>query len=297
MVRKKSECTTPVSAANKINNNKTPTTTSKPSQPSISDLHAQIQSQQEEIERLSKFVDAQASHIVSIEENCKNLQDRITENERAINFNSSLLAVKDVVIERLTEDLNRCQQFMRRPCVNIVGLPKPKDESHDMLKEKIHEMLLKTNGAVAENDVDKFHRDGPSNQDVIIRFKTHTAKERFYENRKKITGDSYMKVRPLLTEGTKNLLKRASEAIQEYEKEKNKPEFVLPDVHGNLLVKMQHKSRVGLFLKFSNLSSLCSQVMRAQELEASVGFKHYEECYTRFDNSNAVNDDVHGNSW
>ena len=101
-----------------------------------------------------------------------------------------------------------------------------------MLKEKIHEMLSKTNGAVAENDVDKFHRDGPSNQDVIIRFKTHTAKERFYENRKKITGYTYMKVCPLLTEGTKNLLNMASEAIQEYEKEKNKPEFVLPDAMG-----------------------------------------------------------------
>ena len=298
MTRKKSVSTTPVSAAsiNKktaANNNNTPPTTSK--LPSISELHAQIQAQNEEIERLSKVVDAQATHIVTIEDNHRKLQARLAENERAVNLHSSLLAVKDVVIERLTEELNRCQQFMRRPCVSIAGLPKPNEESQDMLKAKIIEMLAKTDGVVTDNDVDKFHRDGPSHgshQDVIVKFITHTAKELFYEDRKKIAGGSRLKIRPLLSEGTKNLFNMASEAIEEYQKLQNPPEFILPDVHGNLMVKMKKKSRVGLFLKFSNLSSLCSQLMRAQEVEASVGFKHYKECNTRFEDRD---DDDHGN--
>ena len=100
MVRKKSVCTTPVSAAaNKNNNNNTPTTTPKPSVPTISDLLAQIQSQQEEIERLSKFVDAQATYIVSIKENYKNLHARITENERAISFSRHSSLSKNVSLK------------------------------------------------------------------------------------------------------------------------------------------------------------------------------------------------------
>ena len=69
---------------------------------------------------------------------------------------------------------------MRRPCVSIVGLAKPRDEKHGMLKDQIEKMLEKTNGAVTEADIDKFHRDGPSfgsQQDVIVIFKSHTAKE------------------------------------------------------------------------------------------------------------------------
>ena len=36
----------------------------------------------------------------------------------------------------------------------------------------------------------------------------------------------------------------------------NPPQFILPDVHGNLMVKMQKKTKAGLFIHFDAITEL-----------------------------------------
>ena len=92
------------------------------------------------------------------------------------------------------------------------------------------------------DDIDKMHRNGPpngANQDIIVRFKTHSAKEAFYKARKSLPALlSYVKIRPSLSNDQQKLLKDARELLKEYSEGEffgdNPPEFVFADVHGNI---------------------------------------------------------------
>ncbi len=96
-----------------------------------------------------------------------------------------------------------------------------------------------------------------------------------------------MKIRPSLTDGTRRLMKDATAEIKEYLNLRNPPDFVLPDIHGNLLVKMKFKSRLGLFVKFRNLESFRTNVLLAQETKPDAEFNHY-------DVEESADDELHG---
>ena len=262
-----------------------PATPKATSKQECGEMMQKINMQEEEIRRLREFVDAQSQHIVQIEENFAALKRRVTINEETIERDRSISCVKDHVINELREQLNKTRQFMRRPCITIAGLPKAKDESRDSLKQEIHSLIGRTNGKVTVADVDKFHRDGPQNgskQDVILRFTSHTAKEVFYANRKDITGtNETLKIRPSLTDMTKDLLNETNEAIDDYKKLVNPPEFVLPDVHGQLMVKMKRRSRVGLFVHFRNMETFIQKIQLAQQYDDADN--SFEEEMSRFD--------------
>ena len=54
--------------------------------------------------------------------------------------------------------------------------------------------------------------------------------------------------------------------------EQNLPHFVLPDVHGNLLVKMKNRTPRGLFLKFNSLQELHAIVNKHHTTDANKAF-------------------------
>ena len=110
---------------------------------SLAQLAEKIKLQDEEIRSLRSFTEAQANHIVQIEDNYATLKKRVEKQEQGAMFNESLSIIKDRVIVELKEEINRNQQFMRRPCVSIVGLRKPKGEKMDDLKKSIEKMLEK----------------------------------------------------------------------------------------------------------------------------------------------------------
>jgi phage shock protein A len=257
----------------------------------------QIDIQNDEILKLNKFVDAQANHIVTIEENYSCLLQRVRKNEHQTEINASVSIVKDRVISELQDQINRNEQFMRRPCISIAGLRKEPRESYDDLKKKVESLLAKTNGDVTIADVDKFHRDGPlfgNKQDIIVRFLSHTAKEVFYDHRKNIAGgNKFLKVRPNLTEGTRQLLKETNDAIKDYAGLSNPPQFVCPDVHGNLMVMLKFKSRLGLFVKFRNMESFRSKIELAQHTDKDDD--EFNKWYDFYDVEDDDDDDDGGN--
>ena len=264
-------------AANNNNNNKSTPMHTKQNKPGksvdVAHLVDQLEKQNQEITLLKSFVDAQAKHIVQIEENYAALLNRVRKNERTLEISQSVSIVKDRVICELKEQINRQEQFMRRPCITISGIPKKHNESISDLKGKIVSLLERTNGDVTVADIDKFHRDGQQSgerQDVIVRFLSHSAKEVFYDKRKVIAGDNEnLKIRPNLTDGTKQLLKDANNFIktntyESYGRLSNPPQFALPDVHGNLMVLMKKPSRFGRFVKFQNMESFHARIAMAQ---------------------------------
>ena len=119
------------------------------------------------------------------------------------------------------------------------------------------------------NDVDKFHCVGAkkdNKQDIIVRFKSHTAKEDLYRKKKNVRRG--IKIRPSLAPGRKALLDQANQVLDDYYSDrtnlKNPPHFVFADMHGNLKLKMTNKTRNRLFFKFYSITDLCSLIERNQ---------------------------------
>ena len=247
----------------------------------LSQLIEKYEKQENELRCLRDFSEAQAAHIVSLEEKYSSLELKLRKNELDIERFHSLATLKDNVIVKLQHQINQQEQRSRRPCATVVGIPKRKEESSDDLKREVVKLLDKSNGKVSLEDVDKFHRDGPrygSKQEVIIRFRTHAAKESFYKARKNIVGGSEtLKILPSLSKATKKLLHDSSDEVSYYEKLSNPPQFVLPDVHGNLMIKFTCESRLGLFVHFDSMDTFRSTVYRAQHTdEADDEFNCYD---------------------
>ena len=92
------------------------------------------------------------------------------------------MSVKDRVHEELKIQLNNLQQYSRRYSVIVKGIEKEYHESKDSLRTKVHKIVEEVASATKVEDIDKFHRNGPTidqEQDTIIRFKSHSAKEIF----------------------------------------------------------------------------------------------------------------------
>ena len=234
----------------------------------LAQLIEKFEQQGEELRCLREFSDAQATHIINLEEKYSSMELKLKNNELAIEHIQSISALKDNVIVKLQQQINKQEQISRRPCAMLVGIPKEKGESPDDLKKEVSKLIDKTNGKLTMADVDKFHRDGPrfgAKQDIIVRFHSHSAKETFYKSRKSIIGDNEsLKIRPSLTKSTKKLLGETNDTVEEFKRLSNPPLFILPDVHGNLMIKFKLKSRVGLFCHFDNMDMFRSKVYQAQ---------------------------------
>ena len=84
-------------------------------------------------------------------------------------------------------DRHRLQQYTRRYSVVVSGIEKKRGEKFEDLKKEIEGLVEKVQSSTTMEDVDKFHRNGPNRdgeQEVIVRFKSHSAKEAFYRKRK-----------------------------------------------------------------------------------------------------------------
>ena len=98
----------------------------------------------------------------------------------------SKIFVQERVSDALRDEVDRLQQYTRRPCVTIRGIEKQHNERYGDLKGKVAEIIQSVNSSTSMDDVDKFHCNGrvrDGKQEVIIGFKSHSAKETFYKAR------------------------------------------------------------------------------------------------------------------
>ena len=159
--------------------------------------------------------------------------------------------------------------------VTIKGIDKKNNETDESLTVEVKKLISDANSNF--DDVDKFHRNGKQvgeKQEIIIRFKSHTAKDVFYKNRKTIPRQG-VKVQPSLSAARKKILSEANELLEAYTSEPdiypNPPEFVFANVHGGLLVKMTKKTKKGMFFKFESTQELYEIIHRCQENKTKVG--------------------------
>ena len=191
-------------------------------------------------------------------------------------------------MEGMRGEINRLQQYTRRYSVTIAGIPKKREEKPEDLRKIVEELVTEVNQHSASTtttaDIDKFHRNGPrkgAEQDVILRFKSHSAKEEFYKGRKSLGPERRdIKIRPSLSPAQNNLLRDAiayleMEDMAIYE---NPPEFVFANVLGQIQVKMKKKCKDGLFITIRSVAHL-TQVIQKANMD--------EDAFEMFDTDNS----------
>jgi hypothetical protein len=220
----------------------------------------------EEISNLFKAISERDEMIMKLEQ-------RISALEYQYDVMNSLMFVRDRVIENLRLDLTRLQQYTRRPNVSVFGIPKEDNEKPEQLKQKVENLVTEINSEITMANIDKFHRDGPSNgddQSVIIKFKSHESKEIFFKEGRKHMKEkrNKVKIKPNLCPERKRFLNQAIEFVDSYPDDiYNPPDFVYADVHGIVRVKMKHRTKIGMFFEVSCLQDVASVIQKAQTID------------------------------
>ena len=191
------------------------------------------------------------SKIKELEKKNKKLEDRveILESDKLISSN---------VADLLAEEVDKLSQYTRRANLIVRNVFLPETESADVTKNKIIQVIKKELNMPEDviKDIDKMHRIGKvkkvndkNNQDVIIRFKSHSARYRVYNERKKL------KIYKIAANLTKNRGKVLYDAVQFTEKVEQ-VHFVYADAHGNLKLRLKESYNDRYVFSFNSVENL-----------------------------------------
>ena len=130
------------------------------------------------------------------------------------------------------------EQYTRRQCLRINGVPtSPNETADDCLKQVIN--VFKDSGvAVPEVVLDRAHRIGRPNgksRPIIVKFSTWRHRTCVYRARKHIREKFGFSVQPDLTKSRLDLLTKVKELC----KESNEAEYAFADVKCSLCLKMR----------------------------------------------------------
>ena len=247
---------------------------------------------QEKVENLELQVRQLLEDSKLKDEKLKKMEDRIRQLEADEIKNSSYLSVQRNVSSLLSNRIAQLEQYTRRYSVIVSGIPRKPNESKESLRDEVNSLLQEAGSPTKLSDVDKFHRNGPrqgAEQDIIVRFKSHEAKEAFYKQRKKIVSRQVW-VKPSLSNHNYNLLREAKEHVKTYDAQTyvNPPEFVFANVHGILQVKLAKETNDGtMFYQFDSIQKLYEILNKAdQQADPLASVK--ERDASRFDDPKGV---------
>ena len=160
---------------------------------------------------------------------------------------------------KLRIEIDRLDQYQRRSNLIFKNVILPPNQSDEGDTEFVKNLLEKEmNMQNAFSGVDKLHRTGKrrtatggkKTQDVIVRFKSHSARYKVYKERNK---SKSVKIRPNLTRRRGDLLYRASNLVDDLDQ----IDFVFANIHGDLTLRLKDpdEDEKQLF-SFSSMSQL-----------------------------------------
>lgn len=124
------------------------------------------------------------------------------------------VASKDTLISKMEVRLEECEQYARRNCLRIFGLPeKPKEDTNKLVLD----VAKKIGANIAESQIDRSHRVGKIGskpRPVIVKFIGYTPRRAMFTNKKSLKG-SGITIREDLTKQRLDLLKQAAEFFEE----------------------------------------------------------------------------------
>ena len=137
--------------------------------------------------------------------------------------------------------LDDTEQYGRRLCLRIDGIPCEDTETADDVLDKVKEQFTEAEVSIPEEVIDRAHRiskpykdreSGVKCQQIIVRFTTFRHRTRFYKARKKLKNNVHIRLD--LTKLRYGILKGAAREVHDNDKVK----FVYADVNCRLKVHL-----------------------------------------------------------
>ena len=213
----------------------------------------------------------------------QNLERKVQSLEGQLMVVNARFSVRDHIIEALKSEVQRLQQYTRRYTVSVVGIEKKNNESPEDLREEVQKLVGEVDSSTTEMDIDKFHRNGRTynngkDQEILIRFKSHSAKEAFYRGRKTLPpARRGVKIRPSLSNNQRILLKEAEALVEDFklnDETRNPVAFVFANIHGETQVKLKNKFRGNDLITFRSTKELVQIVAQAQAVKNTEELFH-----------------------
>ena len=195
------------------------------------------------------------------------LHDTIKGQSENIEILESKVAIMENVIARLEKHVDDQEQYQRRLCLRIDGIPpvaQGKEESGEQCLKKVKAVFDELNVEIPDAVIDRAHRIGPAKvvagkrtRQMIIRFTTWRHRTAVYRARK--SRDKY-KIRLDLTKKRLDTIIKTTKMIEE----KGFQGFTFADVNCRLFAKIGKD-----FHYFNDEDDLTSLIDRLEMTEAS----------------------------
>ena len=188
-----------------------------------------------------QLIQSMKDKLLNVEKRLEELENKNKILEEKVVLLESEKAINNNVTKLLSEEVDRLDQYHRRSNIVIANILKPEHETQEELINKVHETLKDLSIPNVIPEIDKLHRvgktrerNGKQTQDIIVRFRTHTARYQVYDNRKRTTN---VKIRPNLTKKRDKLRYEATELV----KDNDKVHFIFSDAHGDIKVRLNNQ--------------------------------------------------------
>lgn len=212
------------------------------------------------IKKLSSRVESLEGEVVSLEEKAVSLEGKVITLEGKVLELESRLVISERVSSLLEVKVDDQQAYSRRPCLVIAGIEKSEGKDDDLYQQTKKVLKdAKINEKEFDYNLDKLHRIGSydpktKSQPVIVKFKSHSFKEKVFFSKKNITNEN-IKFRPSITKRRMDLLNETKAYIKENKDTGAK--FTMANVHGDLRVliegpKDDKRNKNGKFFPFNS---------------------------------------------
>ena len=228
-------------------------------------------------EALKNYLDAQFESITSnmaTKDFIKSLSAIIAQQDERIAILESKVAILEKHVEALSKNANNQEQYNRRLCLRINGIPLPRksneSESADECLQKVKGVFKEIGVAIPDEVIDRAHRigkvrqsRGKKSQQMIVKFTTWRHRIMVYRARK---NSKKVKIHLDLTKSNLDLIIRANEKLKE-----NDDNFAFADVNCRLCLKLD-----GEFKYFETENEFLNLIGQSQS-EGSLNGENEEE--------------------
>ena len=150
----------------------------------------------------------------SLEEHTGKIHDlecKLDQSNRNINKLKDYADQSSTTIEELKTELNNLEQYSRRNCLRITGIPEKQNEDTNNIILRMADEKLQT--PLSVQDIDRSHRIGNPNtkghRPIIVKFTNYSARSRFIMSRRKLKSTG-IGIQEDLTARNRELLKKTS---------------------------------------------------------------------------------------
>ncbi len=163
------------------------------------------------------------------------------------------------VLESLDRRIDEVEQYGRRMCLRFNNIEVSEDGSKENCVKIISDIMKETQCGVGKQAIDRAHRigpkktskDGPTTQQIIVRFNSFTDRTKVYRSRKKIA--SNVKVSLDLTKSRLRILLDAQALAA---RNSDILDFAFADINCSLTAKLRN----GKFVFFNSIENLQEKV-------------------------------------